>query len=72
MSGKQIKLRIRPDGRVEAEIDGILGSKCTELIPLVEALVGGKTIDSQRTENYYINSTLDDTHSETVQVTSED
>lgn len=53
MSHRQIKLRIYPDGRVEAEIDGIPGSGCMKFIPLVEQLVGGETIDSQRTANYF-------------------
>lgn len=53
MSSGKIKLRIFPDGRVEAEIDGIAGSGCTKFIPLVEQLVGGETIDSKRTENYF-------------------
>lgn len=58
MSHRQIKLRIYPDGRVEAEIDGILGPGCTKFIPLVEQLVGGETIDSQRTANYFVEETL--------------
>jgi len=53
MTHGQIKLRIFPDGRVEAEIDGIPGKGCTKFIPLVEQLVGGETIDSQRTANYF-------------------
>jgi hypothetical protein len=59
MSHPQIKLRIYPDGRVEAEIDGIPGSGCTKFIPLVEQLVGGETIDSQRTENYFVDEAVD-------------
>mgnify|MGYP001170120348 CR=1 FL=1 len=53
MAHGQIKLRIFPDGRVEAEIDGIPGKGCTKFIPLVEQLVGGETSDSQRTANYF-------------------
>jgi hypothetical protein len=58
MSHRQIKLRIYPDGRVEAEIDGIPGSGCTKFIPLVEQLVGGETIESQRTATYFVDETL--------------
>ena len=53
MAHGQIKLRIFSDGRVEAEIDGILGKGCMKFIPLVEQLIGGDTIDSRRTENYF-------------------
>jgi hypothetical protein len=64
MSNGKIKLRIFPDGRVEAEIDGIAGSGCTNFIPLVEQLVGGETIDSKRTENYFLNGVIDTEPSE--------
>ena len=55
-----IRLRIYPDGRVEAEIDGIRGKGCTAYIPLVERLVGGETIDSRRTANYDLEETTED------------
>jgi len=58
MTNGQIKLRIFPDGRVEAEIVGISGTGCMKLIPLVEQLVGGETIDSQRTANYFQQETV--------------
>jgi hypothetical protein len=34
MAHGQIKLRIFPDGRVEAEVDGIRGNGCMKFIPL--------------------------------------
>jgi len=58
MTHGQIKLRIFPDGRVEAEIDGISGTGCMKFIPLIEQLVGGETIDSQRTASYFQQGTV--------------
>lgn len=60
MAGGIIRLRIYPDGRVEAEIDGIRGKGCTAYITLVERLVGGETTDSQRTANYYLEEEAED------------
>lgn len=53
MSRGRIKLQILPDGRVEAEIDGIFGKGCMKLIPLIEQLIGGETLDSRRTDEYF-------------------
>lgn len=58
MAHGQIKLRIFPDGRVEAEIDGIRGRACMKFIPLVEQLIGGEAIDSLRTDNYFLQAEL--------------
>jgi hypothetical protein len=58
MAHGQIKLRIFPDGRVEAEIDGIRGNGCMKFIPLVEQLTGSEAIDSRRTENYFLKTEL--------------
>ena len=52
MAHREIRLRIFPDGRVEAEVAGIPGPACAQYIPLVEHLVGGETIDSSRTAEY--------------------
>lgn len=59
MTVGKIKLRIFPDGRVEAEVDGIPGSACMKFIPLVEQLVGGETVDSQRTPSYFFEQEVD-------------
>lgn len=59
MTVGKIKLRIFPDGRVEAEVDGMTGSACMKFIPLVEQLVGGETVDSQRTPNYFLDQEVD-------------
>lgn len=50
---KKIRVRIYPDGRIEAVTQGIKGKKCTDYIELVEKLVDAETVDSDYTEEYY-------------------
>ncbi|APF28705.1 hypothetical protein NPD7_2068 [Clostridium sporogenes] len=50
---KQIKLRIYPDGIVQAEVEGIKGKKCTNYIGIIENLSEAKVVDSEYTSEYY-------------------
>ncbi|ACA43680.1 DUF2997 domain-containing protein [Clostridium botulinum] len=50
---KQIKLRIYPDGIVQAEVEGIKGKKCTNYISIIENLLEAKVADSEYTSEYY-------------------
>ena len=50
---KQIRVRIHPDGRVEAETLGIKGAKCTEAIPLLERLLDAEVVESAYTAEFY-------------------
>ncbi|MDU1322575.1 MAG: DUF2997 domain-containing protein [Clostridium botulinum] len=50
---KQIKLRIYPDGIVQAEVEGIKGKKCTNYIGIIEELLEAKVVDSEYTPEYY-------------------
>ncbi|AJD30664.1 DUF2997 domain-containing protein [Clostridium sporogenes] len=50
---KQIKLRIYPDGIVQAEVEGIKGEKCTNYIGIIENLLEAKVDDSEYTSEYY-------------------
>lgn len=61
---KQIKLRIFPDGQVQAETQGIKGKKCTDYIKILEELLEAETVDSEFTEEYY--------QTEEVQIEQED
>ena len=49
---KQIKLRIFPDGKVEAETFGIKGKACLDYIAIMEKLTGAVTVDSAFTKEY--------------------
>ena len=49
---KQITLKIRPDGTVEAETHGVKGRSCLDYIAILEQLTGGKTVDSAFTPEF--------------------
>lgn len=51
---KQIKLKILPDGQVQAEVLGFRGKKCTDYISILEQLLDAEAIDSERTPEYYM------------------
>lgn len=51
---KQIKLKIFPDGQVQAEVLGFRGKKCTDYISILEQLLDAEAIDSERTPEYYL------------------
>ena len=51
---KQIKLKIFPDGQVQAEVLGFRGKKCADYISILEQLLDAETIDSERTPEYYL------------------
>ncbi|KYZ76190.1 hypothetical protein AXX12_07030 [Anaerosporomusa subterranea] len=50
---KQFRLQIFPDGRVQVELEGIKGKKCTDYIALLEELTGSETYESAYTADYY-------------------
>jgi hypothetical protein len=50
---KQIKLRIYPDGHVQASVEGVKGKKCTDYIKIIEQLLEAQVIDSEYTPEYY-------------------
>lgn len=59
---KQIKVRIFPDGQVQAVVSGIPGKKCTDYISVLEELLDAEVIDSEPTSEYYLDAnTLIDT-----------
>ncbi|MGG4145496.1 DUF2997 domain-containing protein [Paenibacillus algorifonticola] len=53
MPSKQIRVRIYPDGRIEADVMGIKGKGCTDYISILEQLLDAETIDSEYTAEYY-------------------
>jgi len=50
---KQIKVRVFPDGRIEAETVGVKGQACTDYIEILERLLDAETVDSSYTAEYY-------------------
>lgn len=66
--GKNIRIQIFPDGRIQAEVNGIKGKKCTDYIRILEEILGAETIDSSYTPEYYESEEL--LLSETVEQTN--
>ena len=62
---KRIQVQIFPDGRVQAETQGIKGKKCTEYIKVLEEILEAETIESEYTDEYYV------TEHSTVEATQE-
>jgi Protein of unknown function (DUF2997) len=50
---KKIQLRIFPDGRVQAEVQGIKGKVCTNYIEILEEILNAEVYKSSRTLEYY-------------------
>lgn len=50
---KRIQLRVYPDGRIEAVVQGVKGKKCTDYIAVLEELLQAETVESAYTSEYY-------------------
>ncbi len=62
MSQKHIKLKIFPDGQVQAEVLGFKGKKCADYISILEQMLDAEAIDSVKTSEYFLseNTTFND------------
>ena len=49
----KMKIKLRPDGTIEMETEGIKGKKCMEYTKFMEDLVEGKIYEQKFTEEYY-------------------
>ena len=60
--GKQIKIRIYPDGKIESQKDKIKGKSCLKYIQPLESLLEAKIVDSEFTHEYYeVNNLIEET-----------
>lgn len=50
---KTIKLRIFPDGRVQADVQGVKGKACTNYLGILETLMDAETVESVYTPEYH-------------------
>ena len=50
---KRIKIQVFPDGRIQADIQGIKGKKCTDYIRVLEEILEAEAVDSAYTPEYY-------------------
>lgn len=51
--GKQIQIRILPNGKVESRTINIKGKTCLNYVEPLEALLDAKIVDSEFTNEYY-------------------
>lgn len=65
---KRIKVSILPDGRVQAEVQGVKGKACTDYIGVLEALLDAEAVDSAYTPEYKLQA---DTANQVEHVESE-
>jgi hypothetical protein len=54
---RQIKLRISPDGLIQAEVLGFRGKKCADYIAILEALLDAEAVDSDYRPEYWLSET---------------
>lgn len=50
---KQVRIRIFSDGKVQAEVNGVKGKKCTKYINILEELLKSQVVDSEYTNEYF-------------------
>jgi len=50
---KQVRIQVFPDGRIQAEVQGIKGKKCTDYIHILEEILDARAVDSGFTSEYY-------------------
>lgn len=50
---KRVRIQIFPDGRVQAEVQGIKGKACTDYISILEEILNAETFSSSYTPEYY-------------------
>lgn len=60
--GKQIEIRIYPDGKIESQTVNIKGKSCLKYIQPLESLLEAKIVDSEFTNEYYeVNNMIEET-----------
>lgn len=51
---KRISIQIFPDGRIQAETQGVVGKKCIDYIGVLETLLDAEAVESEYTSDYYL------------------
>jgi hypothetical protein len=49
---KEIKIQIFPDGRIQADVGGVKGKKCTDYVKMLEELLDAEATDSSYKRDY--------------------
>ncbi len=50
---KSLIVKICPDGKIEAKVEGFKGNECCKYINILEELLDAETVDSEYTEEFY-------------------
>lgn len=50
---KQMLVRLFPDGRIEAETQGVKGQSCLQYMALLEQMMQARVTDSEFTKEFY-------------------
>jgi hypothetical protein len=50
---KKIVMKIRPDGKIEAHVEGVKGKKCVSYIKEIEDMLGARVVNMTYTPEYY-------------------
>ena len=56
---KTIRIAIRPDGKVQAEVQGIKGRACTDYVKILEEILSAEVLDSHYTPEYYLDNVIE-------------
>lgn len=59
---KRINIRIFPDGKIQAEVQGIKGKKCTDYLKVIQEILQARIEDSDYTKEYYEKETEETIH----------
>lgn len=49
----QIEIKIKFNGKIEAETFGVKGRKCMDYLKIIECLTNARTVDSDYTKEFY-------------------
>ena len=49
----QIEIKIKTDGKIEAETFGVNGKRCMDYLKIIEQLLNAKVYDSNYTSDYF-------------------
>lgn len=66
MSMETLEFVIRPDGRVQETVTGIIGASCAEVTAAIEAQLG-RVVNTQKTDEYYAQNTVQNVPAQTFQ-----
>ncbi|MGU8235920.1 DUF2997 domain-containing protein [Clostridium perfringens] len=53
MNNKKIKIRIYPNGEIDAYTEGIKGKECLKYADILEEILNAKIVDSELLNEYY-------------------